>query len=306
MESTAPQQNEETSQGDDPALLEVSGLTVRFADGDQEVEAVRGIDFSLNSGEILALVGESGSGKSASALALTGLLPPPPRCRVGGRVEFNGRELMGREERELRRIRGSGIAYIFQEPSAAMNPVFTIGYQLREMIRLHRPGVADRDGLAIEVLAEVGIREPASRLKSFPSELSGGMLQRVMIAVALLGRPRLLVADEPTTALDATVQRQIIDLLARLREEHGMAILLITHNFGIIEGFADRVAVMYRGRIVETGETGRILREPHHPYTRALIDCIPRLGQEKERLVSIDAARMEAEIRQYESERTGT
>jgi len=242
----------------------------------------------------VALVGESGSGKSVTALALTRLLPCPPARYVSGRIEFAGRDLLTVPEKELRAVRGKQIAYIFQEPSSSLNPVFTIGYQIREAIELHRPEVRDVRGEIVQALERVGIREPEKRLGDYPHQLSGGMQQRVMIAMALACQPHLLVADEPTTALDVTIQKQIMDLLKELKGSMNMALLLITHNFGLVAGFADRVLVMYRGKVVESGPTAEVLRNPQHPYTRALIDCVPKLGQKQRRLRTIDYAEIES------------
>lgn len=274
-------------------LLAVEGLRVRFRSGSEETEVVRGVSWSLGEGEILAVVGESGSGKSVTALALTRLLPPAPACALTGKIFYQGEEVLGLPERALRRLRGKEIAYVFQEPGTSLNPVYTVGFQLAEVIRRHCPAVRGVKKRMVELLEEVGIHEAASRLDSYPHELSGGMQQRVMIAMALACEPRVLVADEPTTALDVTVQKQIMDLLGRLRREHRMGIVLITHNFGVVANFADRVAVMFRGKIVEHGLTAEILAAPQHAYTKALIGCIPRLGQRRERLVSIDYAEVE-------------
>jgi ABC-type dipeptide/oligopeptide/nickel transport system ATPase component len=254
------------------------------------MEAVKGISFSMARGETLAIVGESGSGKSVTGLALTRLLPEPPARYPSGRILFGGRDVLKMPPKELRALRGNKISYIFQEPSTSLNPVFTIRNQIAEVIRLHRPEVRDLDAEVIKYLDLVGIVDPAKRLHDYPHQLSGGMQQRVMIAMALSCEPDLLVADEPTTALDVTIQAQIISQLKDIKERLGMAIILITHNFGIISGIADRVAVMFRGRVVEYGETGQVLRSPQHPYTRALIDCIPRLGARRERLTTIDHA----------------
>ncbi|MGI8605504.1 MAG: ATP-binding cassette domain-containing protein [Verrucomicrobiales bacterium] len=275
-------------------LLKVDNLCIRFRLEDRpEVEAVKDASFELAEQETLAIVGESGSGKSVTALALTRLLPEPPAL-ITGSVRLKGRNTLHLSERELRSVRGREIAYIFQDPMTSLNPVFSIRWQLAEMIKLHRRDIASsRTAIDNEILYwlnEVGILNPRDRLKSYPHELSGGMQQRVMIAMALCARPSLLVADEPTTALDATVQKQIIDLLARLRAEHRMAILMITHNFHILRTFAHRVVVMFRGQMVETGDTEAVLSRPQHPYTRALIDCVPRIGAKKTRLASIDYA----------------
>jgi ABC-type dipeptide/oligopeptide/nickel transport system ATPase component len=273
-----------------PSLLSVENLAIQFGPADDPVRAVDGITFRMEPGETLAVVGESGSGKSVSALALTRLLASPPARYVSGRINFDGRDVLKMPERELRELRGAKIAYIFQEPGSSLNPVFTIGYQIREAIELHRPDVRDVTAEIVSALDQVGIRNPASRLNDYPHQLSGGMQQRVMIAMALACKPRLLVADEPTTALDVTIQKQIMDLLKQLKGSTNMAILLITHNFGLVSDFADRVVVMFRGKIVEAGPTAEILRNPQHAYTRALIDCVPKLGQKQRRLKTIDYA----------------
>ena len=273
-----------------PSLLSVENLAIQFGPPDDPVRAVDGITFRMEPGETLAVVGESGSGKSVSALALTRLLASPPARYVSGRINFDGRDVLKMPERELRELRGAKIAYIFQEPGSSLNPVFTIGYQIREAIELHRPDVRDVTAEIVSALDRVGIRDPASRLNDYPHQLSGGMQQRVMIAMALACKPRLLVADEPTTALDVTIQKQIMDLLKELKGSTNMAILLITHNFGLVSDFADRVVVMFRGKIVEAGPTAEILSNPQHPYTRALIDCVPKLGQKQRRLKTIDYA----------------
>lgn len=271
-------------------LLDIRDLRIQFATENGVMEAVKGISFSMARGETLAIVGESGSGKSVTGLALTRLLPEPPARYPSGRILFGGRDVLKMPPKELRALRGNKISYIFQEPSTSLNPVFTIRNQIAEVIRLHRPEVRDLDAEVIKYLDLVGIVDPAKRLHDYPHQLSGGMQQRVMIAMALSCEPDLLVADEPTTALDVTIQAQIISQLKDIKERLGMAIILITHNFGIISGIADRVAVMFRGRVVEYGETGQVLRNPQHPYTRALIDCIPRLGARRERLTTIDHA----------------
>ncbi len=270
------------------SLLEVNNLKIRFHGRDETVEAVKGIDFTLNEGETLAVVGESGSGKSVTALSLTRLLPPAPTCQSSGEIRLDGRDINSLSARELRKLRGKEIAYIFQEPSSSLNPVFTVGYQIAEAIKLHIPGEKDVTGRVIDALKAVGIRDAEKRYKAYPHEMSGGMQQRVMIAMALACEPRILVADEPTTALDVTIQKQIMDLLAEIRQQRKMSIVLITHNFGIVSGFADRVVVMFRGEIVEQGQTEDVLRNPQHPYTKALIACIPRLGSKQERLTTID------------------
>ena len=272
-------------------LLEVSNLKITFHSRKAATEVVHGINFSVDSGgETVAILGESGSGKSVSCLALTRLLPDPPTCVVEGSIRFDGQDVLALDDTGIREVRGKGIAYIFQEPSSSLNPVFTIGYQIGEAVRLHRPDISDTKGRVVELLELVGIRDAAKRYTAYPHEMSGGMQQRVMIAMALACEPKMLVADEPTTALDVTIQAQIIDLLKSIRERLGMSILLITHNFGIVKGFADRVIVMYRGESVETGEVESVLAAPKHPYTRALIACIPKLGRKQHRLTTIEEA----------------
>jgi ABC-type dipeptide/oligopeptide/nickel transport system ATPase component len=275
-------------------LLEVRDLRVSFRSRREMTSVVHGVSFEVGAGETLALVGESGSGKSVTCLALTGLLPQPPVCRVEGSVRLLGRELVGGEQAALRAVRGKEIAYIFQEPSASLNPVFTVGEQIAEAVRLHFPEEADIEGRVIEALRMVGMRDPERRHRAYPHQLSGGMNQRVMIATALACQPRILVADEPTTALDVTIQAEIMRLLRELKETTDMSILLITHNFGIVKGFADRVIVMYEGRIVEQGDVETILENPEHAYTRELIACIPRLGAKRRRLPTIDREALRA------------
>ncbi len=272
-----------------PALLEVEDLRIAFHQRTEANEVVKGIAFSVEGGgRTVAILGESGSGKSVTCMALTRLLPAAPACTVSGSVRFEGREVLKMTAEEVRQLRGEGIAYIFQEPSASLNPVFTVGNQIAEAVRLHRPDIEDVRGRVIELLELVGIRDAAQRYRAYPHEMSGGMQQRVMIAMALACEPKLLVADEPTTALDVTIQAQIMDLLRELRVKLGMSIVLITHNFGIVKGFADEVIVMYRGEIVERGPVNKVLEEPQNPYTRALIACIPRLGARQKRLTTID------------------
>jgi ABC-type dipeptide/oligopeptide/nickel transport system ATPase component len=276
-------------------LLRIRDLRIAFTrHGAEPVEAVKGIDLDLAEGESLAVVGESGSGKSATALALARLLPEPPAQITAQELSLGGRDLLQLNPGELRSVRGRDIAYIFQEPTTSLNPVLSVRTQIGEALRLHRPEVTDRDAEILNWLRRVGITEPEKRLRAYPHELSGGMQQRIMIAMALCCHPRLLVADEPTTALDVTIQKQILELLAELRRELGMSLILITHNLGIIRNVADRVAVMFRGRIVETGPVDAILRQPQHPYTRALLECVPRLGERRERLQTIDHAALEA------------
>lgn len=272
------------------SLLEVSNLRIAFKSEGSSNEVVHGINFSVAAGgQTVAILGESGSGKSVSCMALTRLLPDAPACQVTGEILFEGRNVLTMDKAAVRSIRGNGIAYIFQEPSSSLNPVFTVGYQIAEAVKLHRPDITDVEARVVELLELVGIRDAAKRRKAYPHEMSGGMQQRVMIAMALACEPKLLVADEPTTALDVTIQAQIMDLLRDLREKLGMSIILITHNFGIVKGFADEVMVMYRGDLVEQGPVEDILNNPEHPYTRALIACIPRLGKKQRRLTTIES-----------------
>ncbi len=260
------------------SLLEVAGLTTTFATERGEIAAVEEVNFSLEAGEVLGVVGESGSGKSVTALTVMGLLPRPPARIAAGSVRFAGQELTSLSDREMRRIRGPGIAMVFQEPMTSLNPVFTIGEQIIETIRAHeRAGAAAGFARAVELLEKVGIPSAAERMSAYPHQLSGGQRQRVMLAIALACRPRLLIADEPTTALDVTIQAQILDLLLDLRDEFGMALIVITHNIGVIAETADRVLVMYAGRIVEEAPVAGIFDRPAHPYTRALLASAPAL-----------------------------
>jgi ABC-type dipeptide/oligopeptide/nickel transport system ATPase component len=269
-------------------MLEVRDLTINFRDDHGEICAVDSVSFSVMDGETLAMVGESGSGKSVTALALTRLLPEPPAHIEKGEVFLDRQPLLRQPIGELRKIRGKQIGYIFQEPATSLNPVFSVYEQMSEVIRLHRPEIRDIRQEVTFWLDQVGIVDPSKRLHDYPFQLSGGMQQRVMIAMALSARPKVLVADEPTTALDVTIQRQILDLFADLKRRFQMSIILITHNFGIVRGLADKVAVMFRGNLVEFGDSEAVLGAPKHPYTRALIDCVPRLGANLRRLKTID------------------
>lgn len=275
-------------------MIEIRNLSIDFSTDEGSVSAVKGINLKIAAGETLAVVGESGSGKSVTGLALTRLLPEPPAVYSSGEILFEGRDVLKMSAGELRALRGGEIAYVFQEPSTSLNPVFTIRSQIAEAIRLHRPEVKHVDAEVAHVLDLVGIVNPSQRMWDYPHQLSGGMQQRAMIAMALACHPRLLVADEPTTALDVTIQAQILDQMRELKTRLGMALILITHNFGIISGMVDRVAVMFRGRIVEEGSTKEVLRNPKHPYTKALIACIPQLGKRQKRLTTIDHAELDA------------
>jgi len=274
-------------------LLEIRNLAINFDTENGTVEAVKGVSLTLQKGETLAIVGESGSGKSVTGLALTKLLPEPPTRYVSGEILLDGQDVLKLKEDALRKIRGKRIAYVFQEPSTSLNPVFTIRYQIAEAIELHRPEVKDVNAEIVHYLDLVGITDPAARLNDYPHQLSGGMQQRVMIAMALACRPDLLIADEPTTALDVTIQAQIMAQFKEFRKTLDMAVILITHNFGIIHEFADKVAVMFRGKIVEYGKTDEVLSNPQHAYTKALIQCIPKLGSKQKRLATIDHAQLE-------------
>jgi|TARA_B110000967_G_scaffold192033_1_gene218266 ABC-type dipeptide/oligopeptide/nickel transport system ATPase component len=270
-------------------LLKVSDLRIAFHSRGESNEVVHGIDFSIDAGgKTVAILGESGSGKSVTCMSLTRLLPEAPTCTVSGEILFEGKNVLEMDRETIRGVRGNGIAYIFQEASASLNPVFTVGHQIAEAVKLHRADITNVKGRVVELLELVGIRDAAQRYKAYPHEMSGGMQQRVMIAMALACEPKLLVADEPTTALDVTIQAQIMDLLRELRAKLGMSIVLITHNFGIVKGFADEVIVMFRGEIVEQGPVDEVLNNPQHPYTKALIACIPKLGAKQHRLTTID------------------
>jgi ABC-type dipeptide/oligopeptide/nickel transport system ATPase component len=269
-------------------MLEVKNLTVRFQTEDEDIMAINALSFAVGSGETLAIVGESGSGKSVTGLALTKLLPQPPAIYEKGEILLQGHSILTMRESELRRIRGNQIAYVFQEPGTSLNPVYSVGYQIGEAIKEHRPDIKNVRREVLFWLDQVGITDPHKRIDDYPFQLSGGMQQRVMIAMALCCRPKILIADEPTTALDVTIQKQILDLFLVLKQRFQMAIILITHNFGIIRELADKVAVMFRGRLVEFGGVESVLRAPQHPYTRALIDCVPRLGANIDRLKTID------------------
>ncbi|MGH6946765.1 MAG: dipeptide/oligopeptide/nickel ABC transporter permease/ATP-binding protein, partial [Kiloniellales bacterium] len=269
-------------------LLDVRDLATQFRIGSEIYRAVDGVSFELKQEECLGLVGESGSGKSVTALSLLGLAPTPPGCITGGRVVYRDRDLLEASTEELRRLRGDSIGYIFQDPLATLHPLFTVGDQVTEAIRAHRP-LSYRDAWkrAVALLELVRISNAAERAKSYPHQLSGGMRQRVGIAMALANDAEVLIADEPTTALDVTVQAQVLKLLDALRGEKQATLLFITHDFGVVSEICDRVAVMYAGRIVEIGPTDEVLSAPAHPYTRKLIDCVPVMGEPDRRLDAI-------------------
>ena len=267
-------------------LLEVTDLRTYFTTDAGVARAVDGVSLYVGPGETLGIVGESGCGKTVTALSVLGLIPSPPGEIVSGSsIRFNDEELLEAKPARLREIRGNAISMIFQEPMTSLNPVLTVGHQIEEVLRLHR-GLSKREARAagVALLAEVGIPEPDQRFDCYPHQMSGGMLQRVMIAIALSCEPRLLIADEPTTALDVTIQAQILDLLVSLQRRHGMALLLITHDLGVIAEVCDRVLVMYGGQIVETGTTEEILTRPEHPYTQGLLASLPGVGDRNVRL----------------------
>jgi len=265
-------------------LLDVSGLKTYFFTRDGVVRAVDGISFSVLRGETLAIVGESGCGKSVTSLSILRLIASPPGRTIEGSVVFEGRDLLALPEAEMRKVRGDAISMIFQEPMTSLNPVLTVGHQIAEVLTLHR-GLAREEAMrsAIEMLRLVKIPEPERRVAEYPHQLSGGMRQRVMIAMALACEPRLLIADEPTTALDVTIQAQILDLMRELKARTGAAIVLITHDLGVVAEMAQRVVVMYAGRKVEEGTVEALFANPRHPYTRGLLDSIPKLGKSKVR-----------------------
>lgn len=266
-------------------LLEVRNLCTYFHTEEGLGKAVDGVSFELRRGETLGLVGESGCGKSVSALSVMRLIPQPPGQIESGEILFAGRDLLRLSEEEMCRVRGDEIAMIFQEPMTSLNPVLTCGFQITESVILHQ-GVSKQEARnrAIEMLRLVGIPAPEQRVDEYPHQLSGGMRQRVMIAMALSCNPQLLIADEPTTALDVTIQAQILELLQRLQEELKMAVLMITHDLGVIAEVADRVAVMYAGQVVEYASTRDLFNSPQHPYTRGLMQSVPRLDESRERL----------------------
>ena len=268
--------------------MDIQGLTTVFTGETGDIVALDALDLTVYGGEILGLVGESGCGKSLTALSVLGLVPPPGKV-VGGRVMFQGQDLLKSPEERLRDIRGAKIGMIFQEPMTSLNPVFTVGRQVAEAISAHQdiPGHKAWDQ-AVEALNRVGIPDPARRAHSYPHQLSGGMRQRVMIAMAMILNPRLLIADEPTTALDVTIQAQILGLMLKLQKETGAAVLMITHNLAVVAQTADRVAVMYTGRLVEQSPVSDIFSEPLHPYTQGLLACLPsRAGQGSTHLSTI-------------------
>jgi len=269
-------------------LLEVSGLRTEFVTGGGVIRAVDGIDLKISRGETLGIVGESGCGKSITSLSIMQLLPKKIGRIAAGEIRFKGEDLVRKSGRDIRRVRGNRMAMIFQEPMTSLNPVIRIGRQVAESARYHlKIGRKEAELLSIEMLRKVGISRPEQIVKQYPHELSGGMRQRVMIAMAMVCKPELLIADEPTTALDVTIQAQILDLMRELQQEEGTAILMITHDLGVVAEMCDRVVVMYAGQVVEETDVRTLFRSPQHPYTQGLLDSLPQLSEGRERLASI-------------------
>ena len=269
------------------ALLEIENLSVEFPSRSSVLHAVEGVSLSLDAGDVLGIVGESGSGKSVTMMALMGLVPYPGRV-TASKMRFDGHDLLGLPSRERNRLTGKDVAMIFQEPTTSLNPCFSVGFQLAETLRVHL-GMDSKAAKrrSIELLEQVGISDPETRLKAYPHQLSGGMNQRVMIAMAIACNPKLLIADEPTTALDVTIQAQILDLLRSLQRERGMALVLITHNMGVVSDMAQRVAVMYAGQIMEQQPAQALFQRPRHPYTEALMAALPERSEGSARLATI-------------------
>ncbi len=270
-------------------LLKIENLSIEFKTDSGVVKALKNISFEIPRGKTVGLVGESGSGKSVSSLAIMGLVPNPPGKVTSGKILYNNEDLLKKSDAEMRKIRGNQISMIFQEPMTSLNPVFTVGDQICETLMLHQ-NMTKKEAMAeaLELLDQVGIPDPAGRIKSYPHEMSGGQRQRVMIAMAIACKPDLLIADEPTTALDVTIQKQILELLAQLQKKYGMSVLFITHDLAVIADIADEVIVMYRGDIVEKGSTDKIFIEAKHPYTKGLLSCRPSLEKNPERLPTVD------------------
>ncbi|BCG57621.1 ABC transporter ATP-binding protein [Paenibacillus sp. URB8-2] len=269
-------------------ILKIENLHTHFFTEKGEVPAVDGVDLYINPGEVLGVVGESGCGKSVTSLSVLKLVPSPPGRIVDGRIVFKGTDIVPLKEKEMRKIRGNAVSMIFQEPMTSLNPLFTVGQQIIETVRLHR-GLSKKEARehAVEMLRKVGIPRPEAIIDEYPHQLSGGMRQRVMIAMSISCSPELLIADEPTTALDVTIQAQILDLIRRLNEEQGTAVMMITHDLGVVAEMCHRVAVMYAGKVVEEGSVHDIFKNPLHPYTQGLIASVPRMDETRERLYSI-------------------
>ena len=273
----------------DEPILKVNGLCTEFKTVDSRVRAVDGVDLELYPGETLGIVGESGCGKSVTALSIMQLLPKGVGKVVEGEILFDGKDMLKLSKKELLSLHGRDMAMIFQEPMTSLNPVYTIGYQLSEVLRYH-VGMSKKDAWqkSIDLLKDVGVSRPEQIVRSYPHELSGGMLQRVMIAMGLSCNPKLIIADEPTTALDVTIQAQILELMGKLKEEYNTAILMITHNMGVVAEVCDRVIVMYAGYVVEMAEVNELFDHPSHPYTQGLLKCIPNINEDREVLDTIE------------------
>ncbi len=272
-------------------LLEVKNLKTHFQLEDKTIYAVNGIDFTIDKGEVVALIGESGSGKSVTALSIMGLIKQPPGIIKSGIIEFEGEDLLKKKEKEMRSIRGNKISMIYQEPMNSLNPMLTIGYQIKECLTIHnKANGIEAKKKAIEILRKVEMADPEKTYNSYPHKLSGGMRQRVMIAMALICNPKLLIADEPTTSLDVTIQAEILDLIKRLKDEFDTSVLLITHDLGVVTEMADKIIVMYSGKIMEIAPTNNLYRNPSHPYTIGLMKCIPSIKGNKDKLYTIDGA----------------
>ena len=286
-----PDPQQPTSREDNQPLLRISDLCVYFQTDAGEAKAVDGISLEVAFGETLGIVGESGCGKSVTAYSILKLLPSPPARYAGGQISFRGQDLLPLDESDMRRVRGNLISMVFQEPMSSLNPIMSVGAQITEAIREHRK-VTGREArnTAVDMLRRVGIAQPEMRFHEYPHQLSGGMKQRAMIAMALVCRPALLIADEPTTALDVTIQAQILDLLRELQLEFNMSILLITHDLGVVAETCERVAVMYAGKIVESAAAGPLFEDPRHPYTRGLFRSLPNISQQKKQLEVIPGA----------------
>ena len=270
-------------------LLQFDDLHVTFALRDRKVEAVKGVSFTVEPGQVVALVGESGSGKSVSSMSCLRLLAEPPATYPSGRILWKGEDILKMNPARLRKLRGGEIGMIFQEPMTALNPTWTCGAQVSEALELHTTlDAAGRKARVIELFNQVGIPQPATRYDQYPHELSGGMRQRICISIALACDPKLLIADEPTTALDVTIQAQILELIKRLQRERGMAVLFITHDLGVVAELADRVVLMRHGQVVEQGPVAEVYANPKHPYTKGLLACRPRLGVKRDRLPTVD------------------
>ncbi len=270
-------------------LLEINDMVIKFNTSEGTTIAVNKLNMYINKGETLGIVGESGSGKSVTALGIMGLIPDPPGKIENGSIDFEGRNLLKLSEKEMESIRGNEISMIFQEPMTSLNPILTCGFQIAEMFMLHK-GMKKKDAMkkAVELLKMVGIPLPEQRAKEYPHQLSGGMRQRVMISIALACKPKLLIADEPTTALDVTIQAQIIELMKKLKKEMDTAIIMITHDLGVVAEMCDRVIVMYTGHVVEEAEVSELFSNPKHPYTKGLLKSIPKITPEKVKLTAID------------------